>query len=253
MEIRVLGCSGGIAVGRRTTALLVDDDVLIDAGTGVGDLELEEMARIRHIFLTHSHLDHVASIPLLLDSVFDEMVEPVTIHARQETLRALQEHIFNWVIWPDFAKLPTADRPVLRYRRMEAGESRDLSGRRVDMLPVNHAVPAAGYRVSCPTGAFAFSGDTTTNEGFWEALNAQRLDLLFVETAFADQDLQLARMARHYCPRLLAEDLAKLDRDPEIYLSHLKPGAEEEILRQCAEHLQERRVRRLCGGDVFRL
>ena len=31
MRIRVLGCSGGIGAGARTSAMLVDNDVLIDA------------------------------------------------------------------------------------------------------------------------------------------------------------------------------------------------------------------------------
>ena len=60
MQIRILGCSGGVSANLRTTSLLVDGDVLIDAGTGVGDLSLEEMSRIQHVFLTHSHLDHIA-------------------------------------------------------------------------------------------------------------------------------------------------------------------------------------------------
>ena len=61
MKFRVLGCSGGIG-GRnaRTTAFLVDDDILIDGGTGVGELEYEELLRINHIFVTHAHLDHIA-------------------------------------------------------------------------------------------------------------------------------------------------------------------------------------------------
>lgn len=254
MQIRVLGCSGGIGNGRRTTSLLLDEDVLIDAGTGVGDLHLDEMERIRHVFLTHSHLDHIASIPLLLDSVFNRITQPITIHGLPETLQALQEYIFNWVIWPDFAKLPTPERPVVRYAAMEPGEIREIRGRVFELIPVNHSVPAAGYRVACPGGAFAFTGDTTTNDSFWEALNRYPgLDLLFVEAAFADHDLELSRAAHHYCPRLLAEDLAKLRLRPELYLSHLKPGEEETIVAECKALLRHRQVRRLCGGDVFRL
>ena len=53
MKLRVLGCSGSIAAGSRTTAFLLDDDVLVDAGTVVGDLTLDEMARIDHIVVSH--------------------------------------------------------------------------------------------------------------------------------------------------------------------------------------------------------
>jgi hypothetical protein len=46
MQVRVLGCSGAIAKDCRTTSFLVDTDLLVDAGTGVGDLTLDEMAAI---------------------------------------------------------------------------------------------------------------------------------------------------------------------------------------------------------------
>jgi ribonuclease BN (tRNA processing enzyme) len=136
---------------------------------------------------------------------------------------------------------------------MQPGEVRRLGAREFEMLAVNHAVPAAGYRVACPTGAFAFSGDTTSTDAFWEALNGRPLDLLFVEAAFADRDLELSRLARHYCPSLLAADLSKLRSQPEIYLSHLKAGEEEAILAECARLLPGRSLKRLCDGDVFRL
>ena len=94
MRIRILGCSGGIGAGSRTSAMLIDDDVLIDAGTGIGDLSLDEMQAIRHVFLTHAHLDHIAGLPMLADNVFDPDFEvPLTVYALEETLRALQEHV----------------------------------------------------------------------------------------------------------------------------------------------------------------
>src|SRR3954470_1280037 len=116
MNIRVLGCSGAIAAGYKTTAFLLDDDVLIDAGTGVGDLELEALARIDHILISHSHLDHVLSIGLLADAVMrvrEEQKRPaIQVHALPETIAALRAHIFNGVIWPDFTRLPSADDPI---------------------------------------------------------------------------------------------------------------------------------------------
>ncbi|HKK13784.1 MAG TPA: 3',5'-cyclic-nucleotide phosphodiesterase [Gammaproteobacteria bacterium] len=255
MEIRVLGCSGGIGAGLRTTCLRVDDDVLVDAGTGLGDLPLEEMGCIRHIFLTHSHLDHLSGIPLMADSIFDRVREPITVYGRPETLDALRRHVFNWVIWPDFTALPDAERPVLRYREMAPGDVVELEGRKVEMIEVNHSVPGAGYRVESPTGgAFAFSGDTTTNDTFWAALNRhERLDLLIVESAFADADLELCRKSRHYCPSLLADDLAKLEHRPQLYLTHLKPGAEKRIFARCRELMSDLDVARLFGGESFRL
>lgn len=254
MQIKVLGCSGGLGNGLQTTSLLVDEDILIDAGTGVGELTLEEMEKIRHVFLTHSHLDHIASIPLLLDSLFDRIQEPILLHGRPETLQALQDHVFNWVIWPDFSKLPTPRHSLLRYAPMHPGESWSLNGRTVEMVEVNHVVPAAGYCVSNGEHVFAYSGDTTTNDTFWARLNAYaRLDVLVVEVAFPNRDLALSHLARHYCPELLAADLAKLQHQPEIYLSHLKPGDEETILDECRDALDGHNIHRLRGGEIFRL
>ncbi len=142
MKLRVLGCSGGIGDGLRTTSLLIDDDILIDAGTGIGELALEEMAKIRHVFVTHSHLDHIACLPLMVDSIFDQLKQPIIIHAQAPTIEALKKHIFNWAIWPDFAKLPTPEIPVMAYDVLSPGETRELDGRLLEMIPVNHIVPA---------------------------------------------------------------------------------------------------------------
>lgn len=254
MKLRILGCSGGIGTEMCTTSLMVDDDILIDGGTGLTELDLDEMKGIRHIFVTHSHLDHIAGIPMLLDSIFDHIHEPVVLHARKETLRALKDHIFNWQIWPDFTCLPSEEAPVLRFQEMQPGTSVRVGNRSIEMIAVNHAVPAAGYRVQNGVGSFAFSGDTTSNEGFWEALNRHdTLDLLIVESAFPDQERELSRKARHYCPGLLAADLKKLRHLPRLYLTHLKPGSEDLILDQCREQINVLDVQRLCGGDRFTL
>jgi cAMP phosphodiesterase len=254
MKIRILGCSGGVGLGLRTTSLLIDEDILIDAGSGVGDLTLDEMAAIRHIFLTHSHLDHVAFIPLMLDSIFEQRAEPLVVHGQAVTLEALQRHIFNWVIWPDFAQLPSVDRPVLRYEVMMPGQVVTMSGRSFEMIPVDHAVPAVGYRVACPTGVIAFSGDTSTNDSFWAGLNVhERLDMLIVETAFCNADLAISLLAKHYCPSLLAADLKKLKHRPDIYITHNKPGDEDDIFAECAASLGGHKLHRLISGEVLTL
>ena len=254
MELRILGCSGGIGADLSTTSLLVDSDILIDGGTGITELSLEKISAIRHIFVTHSHLDHIAGIPMLLDSIFDMVSEPVVLHAREETVKVLKEHIFNWQIWPDFSELPSAEQPVLRFEVMDPGEQIQVGNRRVEMIAVNHAVPAAGYRVQNGVGCFAFSGDTTSNDGFWEALNRyDKLDLLIVESVFADEDIELSSRARHYCPQLLADDLKKLNHSPRLYLTHLKPGSENTIVEQCRSHIDQLPIHRLCGGERFKL
>ncbi len=251
MDLRVLGCSGGVGVDLRTTTLLIDTDILIDAGTGLGDLTLDEMAAVRHIFVTHSHLDHIAGIPLFIDTIFERIKQPVTIHAQAETLNALQTHIFNNTIWPDFSRLPT-EAPVLKYQLMEPGECITIDGRQLEMIPVNHVVTGAGYRVESANGTFAFSGDTTTNDTFWDALNKHdNLDLLIVEAAFSNTDKELCRIAGHYCAELLAEDIKKLKHHPDVYLTHNKPGAETAILQECQQAITSHKVYPLQGQKTF--
>ena len=254
MEIRVLGCSGGVGANLRTTTLLLDQDILIDAGTGVGDLTLEEMARVKHIFLTHSHLDHITSIPFLVDTLFDQIKEPVTIHAEPATIEALKKHIFNNVIWPDFSRLPNEQKPVMRYAVLQPGEQCVVGNRRLEMIRVNHIVPGVGYRVESNGKVFAFSGDTTTNDNFWAVLNGHAtLDMLIVEAAFMNRDLELSKRAGHYCATLLAPDLAKLNHQPAIYISHNKPGVEHQIIAECRAAISGRTINSLSSGDRFTL
>jgi ribonuclease BN (tRNA processing enzyme) len=254
MRLQILGCSGGIGGDRHTTSFLVDEDLLIDAGTGVGELSLDQMARLRHIFLTHSHLDHIAGLPLLADTLFGRLQRPLEIYAQPATLEVLRSDIFNWRVWPDFTRLPDAENGVLRFKELEVGASLELGDRRIESIGVEHTVPAVAYRISAGDKAVCFSGDTTTNDGLWEALNAHdRLDLLLIECAFADDDLELSRLSKHYCPSLLAEDLAKLRHHPELRLTHFKPGDESAILAQCRARMPERDPRDMSGGEVFEL
>jgi ribonuclease BN (tRNA processing enzyme) len=137
---------------------------------------------------------------------------------------------------------------------MKPGEKWQLQGRSIEMIQVNHIVPGVGYRVENDTSVFAFSGDTSSNDNFWQVLNKyDRLDLLIVETAFTNSEINLCRQAGHYCASLLAEDLKKLRHKPRIYISHNKPGFEKQILTECAESIQGREVYSLNGGTHFQL
>jgi len=254
MKLRVLGCSGGVGNELKTTSLLIDDDILIDAGSGVGELTLDEMRKIRHVFLTHSHLDHFAFLPLLVDSIFPSIRDPLIVHGQPVTLEALQTHVFNWTIWPDFAKLPTEDEPVMRYQPLSLGDVIELEERKLEMIAVNHIVPGVGYRMACESGAFAFSGDTTTNDNFWNVLNSHdRLDLLLVEAAFANADLDLSKRSGHYTAELLAADLKKLKHQPDIYITHNKPGHESLIMDECRQAITDRKIIPAQTGLIFTL
>ena len=105
MRVRILGCSGGIGGGRHTTSMLIDDDCLIDAGSGVLRLGLDELARIDHVFLTHSHLDHIVELPFLADLVVTQKSTPLKIYGLSSTLDDLRRYVFNDRVWPDFSAI----------------------------------------------------------------------------------------------------------------------------------------------------
>ena len=233
--------------------MLIDNDVLIDAGTGIGDLELSDLDSIRHVFLTHAHLDHIAGLPMLVDRIFDENFEtPLTVYAREETLRAVQDHLFNGTIWPDFAELPSAERPMLRYHVCSPGDTLTIGHRDFYAVDVMHSVPSLGYTVQNSGGVFAVSGDTKTNETLWPVLNAcDDLRVLVIEVSFPDDMEQLANEAGHYCPRTLSRDLERLHQDPEIWITGMKPGKEEEILQQVSDATPDRNIQMLSRGTVL--
>jgi ribonuclease BN (tRNA processing enzyme) len=252
MKVQILGASGGIGGPARTTSLLIDDDILIDAGTGVGDLSLAAMQSIDHVFITHSHLDHVACLPFMMDSVGATRDKPIVVHSQEATLNGLRQHLFNGVLWPDFAILPTADAPFMRYETLTPGADCVIGTRRIRGIAVNHIVPALGYLLRGPKGSIAFSGDTTTTDEFWRAVNAcDDIRHVIIETSFLDEDEALARISRHMCPKLVAEDLKKLKPGPQVHITHLMPGAEEEIMAEIVRHIPSHAPRRLVRGDVL--
>ncbi|MEP6739360.1 MAG: 3',5'-cyclic-nucleotide phosphodiesterase [Caldimonas sp.] len=258
MIVQVLGCSGSIAAGCKTTSFLLDDDVLVDAGTGVGDLPLEALAKIEHILVSHSHLDHVLSIGLLADSVMRERRlagrGPIWVHALPETLAALRTHIFNGVIWPDFTRLPSADRPVLALTPIAVGEVMELGGKRIEVLSASHTVPAVGYGVDGgAAGWWIYTGDTGPNPALWERLQQMQVAHLVIETAFGDEERQLARISRHLCPAALGHELRHLAGSVDVHITHIKPGEEEAVMAEIGRLGSPHRIRALAAGQTMTL
>ncbi len=188
MIVQVLGCSGSIAAGCRTTSFLLDDDVLIDAGTGVGDMPLDALARIEHILISHSHLDHILSIGLLADSV---MRERSAARGRSRSTRCPRR-------WRRCARTsstassgPTSracrapSTRCSRWCRSPSAKSLELNGKRIEVLDASHTVPAVGFAVDGGTaGWWVYTGDTGPNPALWERLARMKVAHLVIETAF---------------------------------------------------------------------
>jgi ribonuclease BN (tRNA processing enzyme) len=234
---------------------LLDEEILIDAGTGVGDLSLAEMSRVHRVFLTHAHLDHVCGLAFMADNLFGQVRHPIEVVATPQTIGAIRSHLFNWELWPDFSELPDKDNALLRMRESAIGEVHDLgSGRSIQSFEVLHTVPAVGYVIRSERGVFAFTGDTGAYDPMWDFLNAlPRLDKLMIDIAFPDELAALGKISRHYTPSVLGGDLARLRHRPELLLTHHKPGCEGSLHDECKSALEGWNYVHLRRGTVIEL
>lgn len=254
MRITALGCNGSITGERRTTCYRVDNDILIDAGTGAGELSLAQAVDICSIFLTHSHLDHCALLPMLADAAGSFREIPLTVYALPETIAILKEHMLNGRLWPDYTVQPSPERPFIRFQPIHTGETVELNGRRITALPARHAVPCAGYQVDSGTASWVYSGDTTFCEEFWLALNRiENLKYLLIETTFRNDNAALAARAGHTTANLLAQGLHLMERPAELFIVHMEAGYERTTMREVLQTAAAHHPQALQRGHVFEL
>lgn len=254
MRVTTLGCNGSITGELRTTCYKVDDDILVDAGTGAGSLTLAEAVAIDTVFLTHSHLDHSGLLPMLADAAGSFRETPLTVYALPETISILMEHMLNGKLWPDYTVQPSPERPYIRFRPIRAGETVESGGRRITALPARHAVPCVGYCMDGGAASLVYSGDTTLCEDFWGTLNRiGNLKYLLIETTFRNDNAAGAARSGHMTADLLARGLRLLERPVELFIVHMEAGYEETTLREIREAAGEFTPRMLERGRVFEL
>jgi len=246
MKIKVLGASGSEVPRQNCPAFLVDETILLDAGTIGVSLNIREESGIESIILTHAHFDHIKGIPFLLDNrVIRDSGKTITVMSGKDVIRDLRKNIFNDRIWPDFTRIPTPDRPVLKFGTLVPGKRALVNGFHVTMEKVSHTVPAYGFVVENRAGeAIAYTGDTGPTDIFWKTLNGTKVKALIAETSFPNRMEELALRTGHLTPALLEKEIAKMSPPPPvILLMHTKPQYRTEI---------ENDVRSL-GNDTIRL
>jgi cAMP phosphodiesterase len=216
--------TGGGAGGQFLTTYLVNDTLAVDAGS-VGLLRpVEAQARVRHVVVTHAHIDHVASLPVFLDNIYDGAADCVTVHATAPVLDSLRQDVFNERVWPDFVGRSPPQAPFVRLSLLEPGRPVVLGDLRVTPVPVNHVVPTVGVLIDDGSSAALFPSDTAPTDAVWEAANATpHLKAVFLEASFPEEMAGLAAVAKHLTPRLFAGELAKLRRPADVYAVHIKP------------------------------
>ncbi len=253
IELQLIGCNGGIGgAARQTTCYGIGERVVIDAGTGLGTLPLERLARIDHVVLTHAHLDHVAALPLMADSVGAWRDTPLTVWAHPDVHALLRAHLLSDHLWPDFTRLPSEDAPFIRLRDMP-DDGADIAGYRIAPLPADHGIPACGYRVEAAGVAVAFSGDTADCPAFWERMsNDAQLAAVVVECSYPLAMAAMAELTRHMHAGQVASRLSALRAGVAGVVIHRKPGLEDEIARdlQALPHGGDLRLPE--PGDAYR-
>ena len=236
MNINFLGCNGGIGSSngspQGSTCLQVSERILIDAGTGLERLSVAEMLQIRHVFISHSHLDHIACLPILLANIIGHNADaPVTIYGHPETLAALQQHVFNYVLWPDFSRTTAGIPATMRYQALEPLQAIELDELVITPFATSHTVPCYGYAVKKRGMHTIFAADTTFSEALLVQLNQlEPADHLILECSFSDAYHDLALATGHLTPALVAQVLDAMQYPPShVWLTHLKPTYEEAI------------------------
>lgn len=203
---------------------VINDTVAVDAGA-LGFFGLpQEQGRIRHIFISHTHIDHVASLPIFVDNVYDPAREPVTVYGSAEVLASLRQDLFNGRLWPDFIALSQQQAPFLQLQPLVAGQSISLAGLRITPVPVNHAVPTMGFIVDDGQAAVVIPSDTGPTEDIWERASAlPHLQAVFLEAAFPNSLAALAKIAGHLTPALFGLETRKVKRPTQFLAVHVKP------------------------------
>ena len=233
MRIKVLGCNGGISGNRRTTCYQAGSNILIDAGTGAGDLTLQQVIAINTVFLTHSHLDHCAMLPMLADAAGRFRNTPLVVHALPETIATLKEHMFNGRLWPDYTRLPAPERPYIHFKPVALGEAVALQDCRITALPAKHSIPAVAYQVDSGAASWVYSGDTTFCEDFWQALNhIANLKYVLIEATCLNSNTAGALRSGHMTAGLLAQGLSLLKQPAELFIVHMDAGREDDTLHE---------------------
>jgi len=251
ISIRLLGCHGGIGgTARQSTCYLLGDSVLIDAGTGLGTLPLEDMRRIDHVVLTHAHLDHIACLPLMIDSVCSHRQTPVQVWALPEVIGILSDHVFNEQIWPDFTRIPTPEQPFLKLNPLAGSVT--LSGMTFTPMPARHGIPACGLRVERDGVALAFSGDTADCPEFWQLTQHDpALKAVIVECSYPASMREMASLSMHLDTSVLLPRLAALPRGVTAVVIHRKPGGEEQIASELKAGLPGTPLQLPVSGEVL--
>ncbi len=225
MKLRVVGCSGGSVKERYLSCFLLNDEIALDAGGLTGPLTLEEQLRVRHVIVTHTHLDHNCGLPFFVENVFGKLDVPIIAYAIAPVVESLRNHMFNDELWPDFTKLPSEKEPTLRFHEIVPEKPFRIGTLTFTAIAVEHLIPTVGILVEDDGGAILYTSDTGPTDRVWQVASSHpRLKSVITEISFSNGDDALAQASGHMTPRILASELKKLTRKVPVLVTHTKPG-----------------------------
>jgi 3',5'-cyclic-nucleotide phosphodiesterase len=247
----LLGCNGGIGGShRQTTCYLLGESTIIDSGTGLTLLDLPQLACIDNVILTHAHFDHIACLPLLIDSAASLRNEPIKVWGPAEVIEILETHIFNDMIWPDFTKIPSESAPFMKLDAIS--ERMEIAGMTFTPLAASHGIPACGYLVEKDGQSIAFSGDTEDCPLFWQSVSQNRsIQAVIIECSYPSTMSEMAKISMHMDVPTVASRVNELPKDISVVIVHRKPGWESVIEEELRERLPNRELVFPEPGDVL--
>lgn len=250
MKFRVLGADGGVAPGFQTTSFLLNENILIDAGSAASSLSLKEQRDVDYIFISHTHLDHVKDICFLADNVFTYRRRPIELISTFEILDNLRKHLFNNKLWPDFTTITNGHCPILSYRPIE--NHVQIGSITVSLYPVHHPVPAVGFIVrEKRKNSILITGDTGPTDLLWDEANKEpSLKAVFTEIAFPNRLTKVAHAAGHFTPGMFRDEMQKLKKSVPLLIYHLKPEYIKELKKEIKE-LQIPKLKLIKGKQRF--